>query len=218
MPLLNSREDSGKSTLSLCLDQNHRRVNELRLFLVLLALGAWIYGEFVQRGRKARMVSGFIAVIVVVMGYVFTLEGQLHWREGQAAKSSTVSVEPGGIPWQPWSPEAVAKAQAEGRPVFVDFTADWCVTCQVNKKTSIEIESVRKRLKEIDAVTLLGDFTGPDPLISAELQKFGRAGVPLVLVYSTDASLGPKLLPEALTPGMVLSALDWAAGRKLSSR
>ncbi len=190
----------------------------LGLFLVLLALGAWIYGEFVQRGRKARMIAGIIAAMVVLMGYVFTLEGQLHWRVKPVASASNATIESGGIAWQPWSSEAVAKAQAAGRPVFVDFTADWCVTCQVNKKTSIEIESVRKKLKEINAVTLLGDFTVEDPLIYAELQKFGRAGVPLVLVYSADATQEPKLLPEALTPGTVLSALDWAAGKKLTAR
>lgn len=190
----------------------------LGLFLVLLALGAWIYGEFVQRGRKARMISGFIAVMVILTGYVFTLEKQLHWRVKPIVTASTAAIESGGILWQPWSLAAVAKAREEGRPILVDFTADWCFTCQVNKKTSIEIESVSKKVKEINALTLLGDFTAEDPLIYAELQKFGRAGVPLVLVYSTDASQEPRLLPEALTPSMVLNALDWAAQRTLTSR
>jgi hypothetical protein len=71
--------------------------------------------------------------------------------------------------------------------VLVDFTADWCVTCQLNKKTSLEIESVVNRLKELNAVALLGDYTLKDPRITAELKRWGRAGVPLVLVYSADA-------------------------------
>ena len=104
----------------------------------------------------------------------------------------------------------MAKARAEGRPVFVDFTADWCLTCQANKKSSIEISSVRQKLKDINAVALLGDNTKFPPEISAELEKFGRAGVPLVLVYPKDASKPAIVLPEILTPGIVLKALDEA--------
>jgi thiol:disulfide interchange protein DsbD len=105
----------------------------------------------------------------------------------------------------------VAKARSEGRPTIVDFTADWCLTCQVNKKTSIEISSVRAKLKEINAVALLGDYTHFPENISAELNRFNRAGVPLVLVYPKDATAPPIVLPEILTPGIVLDALERAA-------
>ena len=126
------------------------------------------------------------------------------------------------LEWRPWSPEAVAKARAEGRPVLVDFTADWCVTCQANKRTSIEISSVRAKLKEINAVALLGDYTREDDAITAELKRFGRAGVPLVLVYPADPKSNPIVLPEVLTPGIVLQALEKAApesgGEKVGER
>ena len=125
--------------------------------------------------------------------------------------ASGVETDPDGIPWKFWSREAVAKARSEGRPVFIDFTADWCATCQVNKRTSIEIDSVRKKLAEINAVALLGDYTLIDPEITAELKRFGRAAVPLVLVYPKDASKPPVELPSFLTPGIVLDALDKAA-------
>ena len=98
--------------------------------------------------------------------------------------------------------------------VFVDFTADWCTTCQANKRTAIEVAPVLAMLKSIKAVTLLGDFTHEDPLIAAELQKHRRAGVPLVLVYSKDPTLAPRVLPEFLTRGAVLEALEWAANPK----
>jgi thiol:disulfide interchange protein DsbD len=104
----------------------------------------------------------------------------------------------------------VAKAQAAGRPVLVDFTADWCVNCQVNKKTSIEIPSVRARLKSMDAVALLGDYTRFPDIITTELNRFNRAGVPLVLVYPKNPEAQPIVLPEILTPGIVLNALDRA--------
>jgi thiol:disulfide interchange protein DsbD len=104
----------------------------------------------------------------------------------------------------------VAKAQAAGRPALVDFTADWCLTCQVNKKIAIEIPSVRKKLKEINAVALVGDYTHFPDSIAAELNRFNRAGVPLVLVYPKNPDAQPIILPQILTPGIVLDALDQA--------
>ena len=95
--------------------------------------------------------------------------------------------------------------------MLVDFTADWCLTCQVNKKTSIEIPSVRAKLKASNAVALLGDYTHFPESISTELNRFNRAGVPLVLVYPKDPATPPLVLPEILTPGIVLNALDRAA-------
>ncbi len=92
----------------------------------------------------------------------------------------------------------------------VDFTADWCLNCQANKKTSIEIASVRARLKSLNAAPLLADFTRKNDAIAAELQKHDRAGVPLVLVYPKDATKPPIVLPELLTPSIVLEALDQA--------
>jgi suppressor for copper-sensitivity B len=93
----------------------------------------------------------------------------------------------------------------------VDFTADWCLNCQVNKKTSIEIPSVIARLKSLNAVTLIADYTRTPERITEELQRFGRAGVPLVLVYPKEPNANPVPLPEILTPSIVLAALDQAA-------
>lgn len=182
------------------------------IFLVFVALAAWTFGEFVQRGTKRRGLAAILAVLFLAGGYVFALEKQLNWRTPPAPnRTGKLTAEPGGIEWQAWSPEAVAKARKEGRPVFVDFTADWCLTCKLNKASSIEIDSVREKLKEINAVPLLGDYTLVDPAITEELKRFGRAAVPLVLVYPKDASLPPVELPAALTPGIVLDALDKAA-------
>ena len=185
----------------------------LGVFLVLVAFAAWIFGEFVQRGRTRKGVALAIVLILVIGGYAFALENQLNWRAPTTAPDATDSLKesPDGIAWQRWSPEAVAKARSEGRPIIVDFTADWCLTCQVNKKTSIEISSIRAKLKENNAVALLGDYTHFPENITAELNRFGRAGVPLVLVYPKDASAPPIVLPEILTPGIVLDALDRAA-------
>src|SRR5207245_4310627 len=108
------------------------------------------------------------------------------------------------LEWKPWSPEAVAKTRAEGRPILVDFTADWCTTCQVNMRTSINIETVRRKLGQMNAVTLVADYSKADEAIAEELKKSGRGGVPLVLVYPKDPQKQPIVLPEGyLTPKIV---------------
>jgi thiol:disulfide interchange protein DsbD len=164
------------------------------LFLVALGLAAWIWGEFVQRGTRHRGLARVVSIL---------LAGGI----GTYAFCQT----PDQIEWHSWSPAAVAKAQATGRPVLVDFTADWCLTCQVNKKIAIEIPSVRKKLKDINAVALVGDYTHFPDSITAELNRFNRAGVPLVLVYPKNPDAEPIVLPQILTPGIVLDALDRAA-------
>ena len=191
-----------------------KRVWWLGLFLVLVALAAWIFGEFFQRGRSRKGIALIVALGVLAVGYAYALERELRWRDPLAENHATALQEnPDGIAWQRWSPEAVTRARAEGRPVFVDFTADWCVTCQVNKKTSIEIPAVRAKLKEINAVALLGDYTRFPENITSELKRYDRAGVPLVLVYPKNAAAPPIVLPEFLTPGLVLDALTQAGGK-----
>ncbi len=181
----------------------------LGVFLVVLAFAAWIFGEFVQRGRKHKSFAVATVVLLLIGSYAYALEGQLHWREPVVAtKNQDFVHDADGIAWQPWSPEALMQARATGRPVLVDFTADWCLTCQVNKHTSIDIPSVREKLKAIDAVTLLADYTHFPDSITSELNHFQRAGVPLVLVYPKNPGADPIVLPEVLTPDIVLAALN----------
>jgi thiol:disulfide interchange protein DsbD len=182
----------------------------LGVFLVIVAFVAWIFGEFVQRGRTRRGIAMLIALILLIGGYAFALEKELDWREAMPETDATGSLKesPDGIDWQRWSPEAVAQSRAAGHPVFVDFTADWCLTCQVNKKLAIEVPSVRAKLKELNAVALVGDYTHFSDAITAELNRYARAGVPLVLVYPKNPDAPAIVLPQILTSGIVLNALD----------
>ena len=187
------------------------------LFLVVLALAVWIWGQFVQRGGARRGVALALSIVLIGLAYGYALERELNWRNPAPQAANGVHVKQGGIPWEAWSPQAVADARGAGRIVLVDFTADWCVTCQANKKTSLEIASVRQKLKDLNAVALLGDYTREDPRIAEELKRYQRAGVPLVLVYPTDKVAEPIVLPSLLTPGIVLDALEKAAGQQTAA-
>ena len=114
--------------------------------------------------------------------------------------------ESGPLHARPWSPGAVAEARAAGQPVLVNFTADWCVTCKVNESTALSSARTAETLEQANAVYLVGDWTRRDDAITAELQRHGRSGVPLYLVYAPGRS-EPRILPQLLTEGLVVNAL-----------
>jgi thiol:disulfide interchange protein len=109
-----------------------------------------------------------------------------------------------------WSRQAVLEGQKEGRPVLVDFTAKWCLTCNTLVKPALESASVREKIAQVKAVPLIGDYTGFGADIGEELKRHGRAGVPLVVVFPKEVSKDPIVLPAAITPGMVVDALERA--------
>lgn len=107
--------------------------------------------------------------------------------------------------WQKWSPELVQSLRDQGTPIFVDFTADWCITCKANEANAINIDSVQTAFKDYGFVTLKGDYTNTDPAITEVLKQFKRSGVPLYVVYAPNKE--PQLLPQILTEKVVLEAI-----------
>lgn len=162
---------------------------EAILGLVLVALAAWALGRWAVpvRARSVRWIARGAAVALVVAGVVLGLpRAKVEWIE--------------------WSPETVAKLRTEGRIVYVDFTARWCVTCQTNKAVVFGSAEVNETFRRLNVAKVRGDWTNRDPRIAAELQRHGRAAVPVDLVYLPGRA-EPILLPEVLTPGVVLDAV-----------
>jgi thiol:disulfide interchange protein/DsbC/DsbD-like thiol-disulfide interchange protein len=164
------------------------------LGLTVIALGTWLYGRYSAPGAKpARARFGLIGGLVLLAAGAW-----LGWPRPAA---------PTDIVWKPWSAEAIADALADGHPVYVDFTARWCFTCQTNKKVVFGSAEVLKTFRDKGVVTLRGDWTDEDPKITAELARWNRSAVPFNLVYFPGQP-DPVILPELLTPGIVLEALN----------
>jgi thiol:disulfide interchange protein DsbD len=107
--------------------------------------------------------------------------------------------------WGTWSSERVDSLLAEGRPVFVDFTATWCLICQVNKKVALRTDATEALFEEHAIVALEADWTRYDSKITDALESFGRSGVPLYLLYTPDGEV--TVLPQSLTNGIIKDAV-----------
>lgn len=179
--------------------------------LLLLAFLLWVFGQL-QPLRSVwigRTTAATLLGLSVVGFNAIDLDPLPEGGYADGAARRTEATRPGSDQdWQPWSPTAVAAALAAGRPSFVVFTADWCITCQVNERTVLERAEIRTALEERGYALFKADWTRRDEAIRLELAKFGRAGVPLYLVYSPDAPTQPRVLSELLTRKEVLAALE----------
>ena len=169
--------------------------------LVLVALGVWFYGRWNTPGASAgRARFGVGAMVIVAASGLW-----LGWPQTSMAQSSGTTVA-SGVAWKSWSKEAVEKLRAEGRIVYVDFTARWCATCQANKRLVFKSDEVLKFFADNNIATLRADWTNQDPLITAELAHYGRSAVPFNVIWFPGKD-EPTILPELLTAGTVLDAL-----------
>lgn len=195
--------------------------------LALVATAVWLLTVLAaQAGVQAAVaVALMMAAVPLLLAVRLRLAGP--WRRvavlGVAAVAALAFMPPlqatstdiraaakGDTRWAPFDRDAIAALVAEGRTVFVDVTADWCITCQVNKATVVNRGEVAKRLKDPAVVAMQADWTRPDDGIAAYLASYGRYGIPFNAVYGPGAPDG-IVLPELLTEGAVTKALDEAA-------
>lgn len=176
---------------------------------VLLALAFHLVGRAqAAQAEGRRPIVHFTAagLAVIACGYLAATAASAPPPAATAAQQG-----PGGLAAEHWSPQRLADLRAEGRPVFVNFTAAWCVTCQVNERAALDGRRTREAFEMTKAVYMVADWTRRDEAIAAELAAHGRAGVPLYLVYGTDGG-EPVVLPQLLSEGAVVRALEAAAG------
>lgn len=158
--------------------------------LTAIALAGWIYGRWFlpHKSPKARRIGIGLTILFLIGG----LYASRPFQDNT---------------WQDWSPEKVEEALAEGRPVYVDFTAKWCVTCQSNKKVAYTSD-VLKAFKDRDVLFLRADKTKPSPGIEKALAELDRTAIPVNALYLPDRDENPTITPEVLTPGYLLKLLE----------
>jgi thiol:disulfide interchange protein DsbD len=168
---------------------------KLGAVLLLISILAWIKGSFWTPFSSARsriLAAAAMCVAILIAAGVYRFVTQ-----------------PSQLVWQRFTKDSLEKALASGRPVFIDFTADWCLTCKTNERFAIDTPQVRKAFSKQNAILLRADWTKGDPEITEILKDHGRAGVPMYLVYPRGGKEDqPTLLPELITSQTVLDALN----------
>ncbi len=185
----------------------------------------WVLGQ--QTG-----IDGATALLVLLLGLAYAVwawaQGGWGWRisglmvavaaggwaapaiqpaEGSTAVATTSTTASPTAGWSAWTPEAQAQALASGKPLLVDFTAAWCISCQYNKRNALSDAGVLADLKAANVQLMRADWTRRDPAITAELRRLGRSGVPVYALYTAATGATPVLLPEILTASGVRRSL-----------
>jgi len=173
---------------------------------VALGLGAWLLGvrQAADDQRRGLVLAGLVAVTALFLG-------RPVWREPVAEQQPSHAAAKDG--WRAFDKAAIADELRSGRPVFVDFTAAWCLTCAVNERTVIADRRVQDTFVQRGFALFRADWTLRDEGIRQELARFGRAGVPLYVVYHPDSPQQPRVLSELLTIESLLQALHAEGAR-----
>lgn len=172
--------------------------------MLLLGMAAWVLHRWSapQLSRLGTIVTRTLVLVMTVGAIATAVVGARYQPSSSAEASDSAS-----SVWMSYSKDRVEELRAEGRPVFVDFTAAWCLTCQVNERTVLHTDTVQDAFEKRNVALVKADWTNRDPEITAALESFGRSGVPVYVLYPGTGE-EPTLLPEVLTRDIVLSALE----------
>lgn len=165
--------------------------------MLLIAFGAWLWSSYAQSGALARRVSTVAAALSLVAALAIGVQFAQSGVASPAAASANAN-------YENFTPARLAALRAEGRPVFVNLTAAWCITCLVNERLAIDRADVKEAFVAAKVAYLKGDWTKRDPAITAMLAEFGRNGVPLYVFYPAGPQSKPVVLPQILTPDIVM--------------
>ncbi len=183
--------------------------------LLFLAIAGWVFGRYATPAAKPRtrrigqVTALTLAGLTVWFAYLSIGSG----TSGASEKPRDRGFEKYGLNWLYYTPRDIIEARKSGRPVYIDFTAEWCLTCQSNKKIVFEAPGAGKviaKLKELHAVPVIADWTKRDWMIGETLAELGESGVPFNMVFPADPKRPAIVLPRVLTQGIVLKALEAA--------
>ncbi|MBF4176559.1 protein-disulfide reductase DsbD family protein [Lelliottia nimipressuralis] len=176
---------------------------------VVVSFAAWLYG-IAQRRRYLGHSYKVLLAITVAFFVVAIVPLPRAINAGSTAPVTAVADNAAPVKW---SPQSVAALRGHGKAIFVNFTASWCITCQVNDRTSLSTQAVKEAMARTGAVYMVADSTKFNADIDDAMNTFGQGGLPLYVVYPADGS-APHVLPQVLTPSIVVNALNQAAGKK----
>ncbi|MFP3521056.1 thioredoxin family protein [Pantoea sp. SIMBA_072] len=173
---------------------------------LLFSFAAWLYGM----AQKRRMMGQRHWVLHVATAFFLALVVvpllNLNRFAEAPAEAATASQAAAAVAWSPQNVDAI---KGQGKPILVNFTASWCITCQVNDRTSLSTQAVKAAMARTNTIYMVADSTKYNPDVEQALSDFGRGGLPLYVVYPADGGK-PEVLPQVLTPGIVISALNQA--------
>lgn len=175
------------------------------VFLLSLGFGCWMINAYIDYSSSLNRKAIVWAIALLIAG--FTYAKTIHPTLNPAPPN------PEAIQWVDYTPEALKSNLDDNKLVFMDFTADWCLTCKSNEKFVLETDDVRKALRQAEAVTIKVDFTRQDSAIRQMLEGFGRSGVPLYVIYPPNGG-EPIVLPEIITKQIVIEKLQQAASNR----
>ena len=179
----------------------------LLVVILLSSIAAWVFGRWgaASRSRRSQWIARLLALFLIGASLFFGVRSikEVYLDYGNQETIAGISGQ-----WGAWSSERVDELLAEGRPVFVDFTATWCLICQVNKKVALRTDATESLFTKKGIVAMEADWTRYDSDITDTLEKFGRSGVPLYLLYTPDGAV--TVLPQSLTNSIVRDAVEKA--------
>ena len=160
--------------------------------LLVVGIAAWVYGRWgaISRATPTRVRSCILALALLVSGGAYAM------------------FPPKPVEWLDYSPDLVEQLRSEGKPVFIDFTASWCVSCQANKKLVLNTRKIQAVFAQNEVAMVKADWTEQQEPITSVLASYGRNGVPLYVLYGSGENSEPQILPELLTKRIVIDALE----------
>ena len=175
---------------------------------LFFSIGAWIYGKGCSpvTKRSTRLFAFTSVVLFAFIGVETMLFPRASWNSSELSEGGPKPISDQWIGWEDFSPERLEQLKKEGTPVFIDFTAKWCLICQANHLV-LNSNDVQKQLNTLGVVKMKADWTKSDPVITEALSKYGRNSVPLYVLYGTDQKEQPVILPQVLTPDVVAEHL-----------